>query len=276
MACTVTVVEWDTPGADTWIVPAGVTEIHVQAWGGGGQDAATNFGKAGDITVTPGETLDLTVGGATTDGATGGSNGGGDGRTWTGTTSTTAGGGATDVRRGSTYLLVSPGAGGLGVNASSVDDSFIDDGTQYDPKAGVPVTSLPGPGDMPRPPSTGSGVHAAGDKTGGEHVGADASTAVDGLRGSGFTPTRWYGGAGGGGYGGGGSGGIDKDGSLAGSAFAGRAGGSYGGGTILGYLVFIGAASPGDLTSFGMRHGFLRITYDGGVAGWVVGSVAIS
>ena len=51
----------------TWIVPAGVTKIYAEAWGGGGGGTGTGAGGggayvAGIITVTPGNSVTYTVG----------------------------------------------------------------------------------------------------------------------------------------------------------------------------------------------------------------------
>jgi hypothetical protein len=66
----------------TWTVPAGVTKIMVEAWGGGGGGSGYGGGGGGGyiravFTVTPGQTINRTIGGAgfgsfTTTGTTGG------------------------------------------------------------------------------------------------------------------------------------------------------------------------------------------------------------
>lgn len=95
-----------TPGVNTFTVPAGVTSITVEAWGGGGaggeQVGATGggaaFGRA-TFTVTPGEALEVRV-------AEGGRPLG-------------AGGGASSLWRGTTALLVVAGGGGGGSDGNS-------------------------------------------------------------------------------------------------------------------------------------------------------------
>jgi hypothetical protein len=94
------------PGVGTFTVPAGVTSITVDAWGGGGaggeQVGATGGGAAfGKVTlaVTPGEQLEVRV-------AEGGRPLG-------------AGGGATSLWRGATPLLVIAGGGGGGSDGNS-------------------------------------------------------------------------------------------------------------------------------------------------------------
>jgi hypothetical protein len=109
-------------GMETFVVPAGVTTLKVEAWGGSGAAAPydQNVGPGGkggkteaNLAVTPGETLNLFVGGAGTGHTINvGYNGGG----VSGNQNGGAGGGATDVRQGGTNLtnrvLVAGGGGG--------------------------------------------------------------------------------------------------------------------------------------------------------------------
>ena len=106
-----------TGGMQTYLVPVGVTSLHMELFGGEGYG---NLGYGGRVeailTVTPGETLNIFVGGA--GGATtGGYNGGG---TPGATTSYGGGGGASDVRQGGVALtdriIVAGGGGGSGSN----------------------------------------------------------------------------------------------------------------------------------------------------------------
>jgi Glycine rich protein len=108
-------------------VPGGVTSVHVVAIGGVGGDATDSVGGAaaevsGDITVTPGQTLYVEVGGIGKDigeGGEGGFNGGGDGGG--------GGGGASDVRTSPLAsglapdhrLIVAAGGGGGGGSGPS-------------------------------------------------------------------------------------------------------------------------------------------------------------
>ncbi len=114
-----------TGGLQTYTVPAGVTSLTVSAWGAqGGSGAIGGGGVAGGVgglgayatgtlAVTPGQVLNIFVGGQ---GATptGGFNGGGSG----GSTNAGGGGGASDIRVGGTAevnrVLVAGGAGGGG------------------------------------------------------------------------------------------------------------------------------------------------------------------
>jgi hypothetical protein len=127
-----------TGSAQTFTVPSGVTSITFDiqgAQGGFGYGAPAAIpglgGRVqGTITTTPGEVLQINVGGAggaggTTIGGTAGWNGGGVGGGWSGGRSGGGGGGASDIRRGGTALtdriIVAAGGGGTGVNYSTGD-----------------------------------------------------------------------------------------------------------------------------------------------------------
>lgn len=106
-----------TGSMQTYVVPAGVTSVRIETWGAqGGANWVnnTNFGGyvAADVTVTPGSTLYVYVGGQATT-ITGGFNGGGNGEG-----AGKGGGGASDVRiGGTTYndrVVVAGGGGGAG------------------------------------------------------------------------------------------------------------------------------------------------------------------
>ncbi|MFT5823475.1 MAG: hypothetical protein ACI8ZM_004736 [Crocinitomix sp.] len=121
-----------TGGEQTYIVPAGVTEIQFDVLGaeggdiegttigwGGTSDIFLDAGNGGQVTglltVTPGETLYLYVGGEGSE-TSGGYNGGGDPESCSGTEVIAAGGGgASDIRQGGTDLdnrVAVAGAGG--------------------------------------------------------------------------------------------------------------------------------------------------------------------
>lgn len=102
-----------TGAVQTWVVPAGITEIGFEIRGARGQSALSVPGGSGAwmtgvLQVTPGETLSIHVGGQN------GYNGGG---AATGSGGA-GGGGATDIRSGGTALsnrkLVAGGGGGAG------------------------------------------------------------------------------------------------------------------------------------------------------------------
>ncbi|MFN6076521.1 MAG: T9SS type A sorting domain-containing protein [Fluviicola sp.] len=114
-----------TGGIQTYTVPCGVDSIFIQAWGAQGGSGATGGNSAtggtgalggyaeGWLLTTPGDILNVFVGGQGT-APTGGFNGGGNG----GSTNAGGGGGASDVRFGGTAesnrLLVAGGGGGGG------------------------------------------------------------------------------------------------------------------------------------------------------------------
>lgn len=116
-----------TGGIQTWTVPCGVTSVNIDVYGAEGGAGATGGNSAtggpgglgghamGTLAVTPGQILNIFVGGA---GATptGGFNGGANG----GSTNAGGGGGATDIRVNGTALtdrVLTAGGGGGGGRA---------------------------------------------------------------------------------------------------------------------------------------------------------------
>jgi len=118
-----------TGAFQTFVVPAGVTSVNIQASGAQGMANAAGVSlgglggsASGNLAVTAGETLWVYVGGGGTTSATGGFNGGGNGGT-TGTCLTAlggGGGGASDVRQTTNTLadrkIVAGGGGGTAGN----------------------------------------------------------------------------------------------------------------------------------------------------------------
>jgi hypothetical protein len=201
-------------------VPGGVTSIHVVAIGGAGGDATDSVGGAaaevtGNITVTPGQTLYVEVGGLGEDigaGGAGGFNGGGDGAG--------GGGGASDIRTlpessglsTDTRLIVAAGGGGGGGSGPSGTGSN---------------------GGAAGEPGSNSEIYAGGGAGTSSAGGAGAEGCLGNIAGSG---TLGEGGAGGNagvssGPGGGGGGGDYGGGGGAGSCELGSSGG--GGGSSL-------------------------------------------
>ncbi len=212
-----------TGAAQTFVVPNGVTAITIEAWGASGGSATnnsslcgTNGGKpglggyaTGTLAVTPGETLQILVGGAGQPGPAGGFNGGGVGCNDSTTCST--GGGASDVRRGGTTLadrvLVAGGGGGAewtcsGNRAGAGGGLVGEDGTG---------------GDQPSHGGLG-GTQTAGGAGGPGSSFPSGSPGALGVGGA--SNTSLHGGGGGAGYYGGGGGGNDGDGG-GGSSFIG-------------------------------------------------------
>jgi len=97
-----------TGGQQSFVVPNGVTSIHIQAWGAEGAtvipEAPAGLGgfAEGDLAVTPGQTLEIFVGGQGTaiseSFGGGGFNGGGDANSVSPSVIRGGGGGASDVR----------------------------------------------------------------------------------------------------------------------------------------------------------------------------------
>jgi hypothetical protein len=232
-----------TGGEQTFVVPAGVSSIHVLAVGGSGGDAFPGGGAggasavvSGEETVTPGQTLYVEVGGSgqpELEGGHGGFNGGGEG----GPTPFGAGGGggASDVRTApiaagllpdkrllvagaggggggfGAFCLAAGGAGGAagqrGENGHCGNDGGHP-GTQTE--GGQPGTNGCGPGDEGR---LGTGGAGGGDGL----FGNFCNNSTGGGGGAGL-----YGGGGGcggnqnaGGGGGGGSSRVPAGGSVA-------------------------------------------------------------
>jgi IPT/TIG domain-containing protein len=214
----------------TFVVPAGVTEINVQAIGGKG--GRTRGGSAAEVNaevaVTPGETLYIEVGGSAS-GASGGFNGGGGG----GSTFGGGGGGASDIRRAprsaglspGTRFIVAAGGGGEGTGRAFGGDAG---------EAGEEEEFLGG----------GAGTATAGGKA--ERASecltpkglrGPSAQAEDGTRGAGgaggFCASKDFsegagGGGGGGGYFGGGGGAAEFE-----AGFEDEAGGGGGGSSLV-------------------------------------------
>ena len=142
-SCAPTISSWGTStasfsytgGAQTWTVPTGVTSITFDARGACGgfsylSPAAAGTGLGGRVqgtlAVTPGQTLNIYVGGVgangyNINGSSGGYNGGGNAPNWGAYNNGGGGGGATDIRVGGTALtdrlVVAGGGGGDGANS---------------------------------------------------------------------------------------------------------------------------------------------------------------
>jgi hypothetical protein len=235
--CTATISDtttctFDTPGTSAWTVPAGVTQATFDVFGaqGGSEPTRNRAGGTGGeatatISVTPGDTLQVNVGGRGGDGdlfglgGAGGFNGGADGGSgfYSGPG---GGGGASDVRSGAFELadriIVAGGGGGSG--------GF---GGGWGGVGGVPDG---GPGRSGGGGAGGlGGTQVAGGAGGlghvedGERFGDDGSKGDLGTGGGGGFGLLGGdgGGGGGGGYygGGGGGGGLDGGGGGGGSGF---------------------------------------------------------
>lgn len=208
-------------GADeTYTIPAGIIRLRIHAWGGGGQGGQYGGGAAGaggytvaEISVTPGDTLELQVGqgGQWTGFSTqnpGGWPDGGDGSY--GDTSGGGGGGSTRVFNSLNDLLLIAGAGAGA--AGYIGTGGVGGGTTGGSASGGGATggsqSAGGTSGGGGDPGTGPVDYASRATQRGGNGGPTGSTATDGGGGGG----GYYGGAGGGGdgkAGGGGSGFFD-------------------------------------------------------------------
>ncbi len=234
-----------TGAAQTWTVPAGVTQVTLDlrgAQGGASYVSATGLRQEdgglggqtqGSLTVTPGQVLHLYVGGQAADvgnvtPAPGGFNGGGDGGQWG-----AGGGGATDVRVGGTALAnrVAVAGGGGGGNSGGPDHGAGGNGGGASGDPGVNFSGGYTPG--------GGGTQSAGGAAG-------YSPGVAGQLGLGGSSASYHMAGGGGGYYGGGS------------AYA------AGGGGGSGYIGGLGGGS----TTAGVQagHGSITITYNVAIA----------
>jgi hypothetical protein len=187
----------------TFTVPAGVTSIIVECWGGGGAGGGTTtdtrYGGGGGaggayarrtLSVSPGNTFTVTVGGTAAGATTAGINGN---PSWFGTTGTVyAQGGAGGAAPNNTTV-----AGGTGSSASSIGDVVFAGGNGAD---GNTTRSGGGGGGAG---SSGIGGNASGT------TGGTGTTVDGGSGGGGFTTEN--NGAAGSVYGGGGSGAFVPD-----------------------------------------------------------------
>lgn len=182
-------------GAQSFEVPAGVTEIDVELRGASG--AATEMGTPlggeggivrGRLPVTAGETLSVRIGQAAT-GGLGGWSGGGD-ASFGSLVDGGGGGGVTELRRGVTRLVVAGGGGGAGYPSGSGGDGGGASG---------------GPGGGPGSEGGGGGTPTTGGTAGDGPI-TGTQGIVSGGGASAGSGSVWCGGAGGGGYTGGGSG----------------------------------------------------------------------
>jgi hypothetical protein len=213
---------FDFTGAEQqFIVPAGVTSVTIQAFGAQGGDSTTTAGGGmvrATISVAPGETLFVYVGGQGGDptsgsGGVGGFNGGGAGGAAPTTLGGGGGGGASDVRQGGNGLnnrvVVAGGGGGSTVLWTGWNGGYPDGLGSIDPSSGGGGTQTSGGAGGPG--ANGGASGAAGTLGVGGAGGSDSSVGCGG-------------GGGGGGHYGGGGGGADAD--LNSPDFNGGGGGS--------------------------------------------------
>lgn len=194
-----------TGAAQTWTVPPCVTSISVDVRGAeGGGPTGGNGARVThpSLAVTPGQVLQINVGGAGGQPA-GGWNGGGIG--FVGSVTSRGGGGASDIRTGAYALadriIVAGGGGGSGGGSPTVGAGG----------GGGCATGLTGTGS-PYQTTGGSGGTQTAGGIGGPPWTGGGQWGVNGTLGNGGNGGFWNtasGGGGGGGYYGGGGGGSD-------------------------------------------------------------------
>ena len=205
-----------TGSAQTFTVPAGVTSISVDAYGANGESTQSGYcggyeGKGGrvqaDLTVNPGEVLNIYVGGSHYYTGSGSFGGGWNGGGADGGTGGTAGGGATDIRIGGTALsdrVLVAGGGGGAYGCSSPSYPNGGDGGGLTGQTGNRKNNYAYGGVGGSQSAGGTG----GAGTDGNGTWTSASNGSDGSLGNGgdgnSTRERTGGGGGGGYYGGGG------------------------------------------------------------------------
>lgn len=222
----------------SFVVPAGITQIYVKLWGsggGGGHYGGWSFGSHGGggghtrglVPVTPGETLIVRVprGGYANPGATSAPFGGGSSTSGGDNQYAAGGGGYCGLFRGSTPLLIAGGGGGGGSAVNRHDMNNGGAGGGYNGmrgEAGEQVQAWSGSGGS----QTAGGLGGTGTNTTGQSGSYLQGGSVNG---------SVYGGGGGGGYYGGGAGSYQNN------TMAGGGGGS-------GYIhpsIIMGATYPG-------------------------------
>ena len=210
-----------TGGQQSFPVPNGVSSIHIQAWGAQGANATAPTGLGGlggfaegDLAVTPGQTLEIFVGGqgtaVTNARGGGGFNGGGDAEERGIVNQRGGGGGASDVRVGgislSDRVIVAGGGGGACASLTNFG------GNGGGLVGGEGVTSPGGGGTQI---VGGIGFNSPSCLVGEFGLGGDAGTQSCAGGGGG-----WYGGGSGCGAGGGSSyiGGVDNGNTISGES----------------------------------------------------------
>lgn len=236
---------YTTAGTDTFQVPAGITSITVKAWGagggggGGGRNSGGGSGGAGGyatttLSVTPNETLQISVGGGGGAGVGDATNSGGG----------AGGGGYSSVKRGSTSLIVAAGGaggGGGGRNSGAAGGSGGGGGGATGQTGGASGTSNGGNG--------GTQSAGGGGGTGGKNTGSAGSSLQGGAGGDGRSSQGADGSANNGGVSGGGNGG-QRDVTARYAGAGGGGGGYYGGGGGAGSSNSTGASGGGGGSSY--------------------------
>lgn len=243
-------VTYSSPGSETFVVPIGVTQITIKAWGagggGGGGGSARTGGNGGGaafvqttLTVTPGETLNLRIGG------------GGPFGTYLSTSNQVGsgggGGGYSGVFRGTitqANALLIAGSGGGGGGGDNQTDAPNGGAGGF---GGTATASGSGGGAGTGVTGGGGGTNTAGGAAGSGDGSPTTGSALAGGNGGHLVNPRISGGINGGGQGGGGN------------VSAGRPGGGGGGAGYFGGGGG-GAANTGDRSGAGGGGGSSRVT----------------
>jgi hypothetical protein len=207
-----------TGGQQTWLVPAGVTTVDIDARGAAGASTTQSSpgGKGGrvqtTVAVTPGETLFIYVGGAGA-GSVGGFNGGGQGGAGG---PGAGGGGASDIRRNAALITdriaVAGGGGGAGADAGCAPATGGGGGGVT---GGISSKCFFKSGA-----AAVGGNQVAGGAGGSSSLGNSGNAGALGVGGNGGAGSAGGGGGGGGYFGGGGGGANINNGGGGGSSFS--------------------------------------------------------
>jgi gliding motility-associated-like protein len=236
-----------TGSVQNWVVPPCVTSINVVAAGadGGGANGGNGAIVSATLAVTPGQTLQIKVGGSGACPGAGYNGGGTGGNAGTAANRACGGGGATDIRispyGNANRLLVAAGGGGMG-------------GGTEDAIGGVGGCASGTAGTSPFGQGGGGATQSAGGSAGPPWIssGNSGTAGTLGTGGNGGTDPCYNvapGGGGGGGYYGGGGGGSDC------FSLSPYGGGSGGGGSSL------IPAGGGCTSGTNNGPGYLTITY---------------
>lgn len=209
-----------TGGPQRFDVPGQVLSLQITLIGAGGAShgggSYVNGGAggyvAGVLSVTPGETLEIIVGGGGV-GATGGYGGGGNGFDVAGANVPGGGGGRTAIRRSGEDIVTAGGGGGAGRGVSGrsgiggAGGGLVGQDSQVSPAFPADSTVTLGKGGTQ---TAGGAGGSTGGGAGSKYTGGDGATGSNDDTGGGGG--GWYGGGGGGNdasgtYGGGGGGG---------------------------------------------------------------------
>ena len=238
-----------TGGQQTFTVPNGVTQVALAVYGaqGGGQynNGAPGGLATGNLNVTPGQNLNLFVGGQ--NGYNGGGSGGGNG------------GGMSDVRVGGTafsnWVIVAGGGGGGGNNGSGYVDTAAGAGG-----GGIKCAN-------------GQGGSGGGFYTGYPYSRQGGPGTCDTGGASGYSYGGWAGGGGGGGLNSGGAGGVSGGYGNPGTDGSQGQGGNAVSGTCSCPISYAGGGGGGYYGGGGASTGCCAGGGGGGGSSWVSNAV---